>query len=291
MRVIAVSFCQHQKLGNSSPYVACMPGFTRDTQSMWEDTHLSRTGLNYGYHGSVGFFYGGWVMERFLQRTCLLVGESGIERLQKASVAVIGLGGVGSYAAEGLARAGIGHLTLVDRDRVEPSNINRQLPALHSTVGRYKCEVMAERINDINPGVDLRVLAIEYCSQTAEQILDKKYDFIVDAIDSLSDKIHLIRNCLERGLPIISSMGAANRLDPLKFEIADIRHTHICPMARKVRRELRQHGIHSGVPVVFSTETPHIPQANAETRLGSISFVPGTAGLAIAAYVVNSLLG
>lgn len=230
-------------------------------------------------------------MDRFLQRTHLLVGNSGIQRLQAASIAVIGLGGVGSYAAEGLARSGIGHLTLVDRDRVEESNINRQLPALHSTIGRYKCEVMEDRIRDINPQIDLRILAIEYSENTSANILDRHLDFVVDAIDSLPDKIYLIKSCLELGLPIISSMGAANRLDPLKFQIADIKQTHICPMARKVRRELRSLDIDSGVPVVFSTENPRQPQlSDDETRLGSVAFVPGVAGLIAASFVVNSLL-
>jgi len=259
---------------------------------MWENTHLSRTGLNYGYHGSVGFFCGGIqiFMEGFLQRTSLLIGDDGVQRLQNAFVIIIGLGGVGSYAAEALARSGIGHLTLVDRDRVEVSNINRQLPALHSTLGRYKCEVMAERIRDINPDIDLRVLPVEFTPETAGNILDYPYDFVVDAIDSLTNKIHLIEYCLKKGLPIISSMGAANRLDPLKFQITDIKNTHTCPMARKMRKELRQLGITSGVPVVYSTENPHTPQYHEATRLGSISFVPGTAGLALASFVVNSLL-
>lgn len=259
---------------------------------MWEDTHLSRTGLNYGYHGSVGFFYGGIqkFMEGFLQRTSLLIGDHGIQRLQDAFVIIIGLGGVGSYAAEALARSGIGHLTLVDRDRVEATNLNRQLPALHSTLGRFKCEVMAERIRDINPDIDLRVLPAEYTPETAEDILNLPYDFVLDAIDSLTNKIHLIEHCLKKGLPIISSMGAANRLDPLKFQITDIKNTHTCPMARKIRRELRQLGIVSGVPVVYSTENPHIPQYHESTRLGSVSFVPGTAGLAMAGFVVNSII-
>lgn len=229
-------------------------------------------------------------MEGFLQRTSLLIGEHGIQRLQNAFVIIIGLGGVGSYAAEALARGGIGHLTLVDRDRVEASNINRQLPALHSTLGRFKCEVMAERIRDINPNVELRALPVEFTPETAENILDHSYDFVVDAIDSLTNKIHLIEYCIKRGLPIISSMGAANRLDPLKFQITDIKNTHTCPMARKLRRELRQLGITSGVPVVYSTENPRIPQYHEATRLGSISFVPGTAGLAMAGFVINSIL-
>ncbi|MFY9121022.1 MAG: tRNA threonylcarbamoyladenosine dehydratase [Syntrophomonadaceae bacterium] len=228
-------------------------------------------------------------MESFLQRTSLLIGDSGIQRLQNASVIVIGLGGVGSYAAEALARNGIGHMTLVDRDQVEATNINRQLPALHSTIGRYKCEVMAERILDINPGIELRVLPMEYTSETADSILDQPYDYVLDAIDSLTDKIHLIKHSLEKGLPIISAMGAANRLDPLKFQITDISNTHTCPMARKVRRELRQFGIVSGVPVVYSTENPHNILDDRSTRLGSVSFVPGTAGLAMAGYVINSI--
>jgi tRNA A37 threonylcarbamoyladenosine dehydratase len=130
---------------------------------------------------------------------------------------------------------------------------------------------------------------MEYTPGTADSILDQSYDFVLDAIDSLTDKIHLITHSLEKGLPIISSMGAANRLDPLKFQITDINNTHTCPMARKVRRELRQLGIDSGVPVVYSTENPHKLQENQSTKLGSVSFVPGTAGLAMAGYVINSI--
>lgn len=157
-------------------------------------------------------------MEGFLQRTSLLIGEDGIQRLQNSFVMVIGLGGVGSYAAEALARSGIGHLTLVDRDRVEASNINRQLPALHSTLGRFKCEVMAERIRDINPDIDLRVLPVEYTPETADKILDRSYDFVVDAIDSLTDKIHLIEHCLKKACPSLVRWELPTVLIRLSFK-------------------------------------------------------------------------
>lgn len=226
----------------------------------------------------------------FLHRTRLLLKEEGIHRLQQSWVAVIGLGGVGSYAAEAIARSGVGHMTIIDRDQVEVSNINRQLPALQSTLGRYKAEVIGERLLDINPSLKLDIRVEEYNPATSSSLLNPDLHFVVDAIDSLVAKIHLIVSCIDNRLPIISAMGAANRLDPLQLHIDDIKNTSNCPMARRVRRELRNNGIYQGVPVVYSTELP-VKLENNSTKLGSVAYVPGCAGLLMASYVVNHLAG
>ncbi len=224
--------------------------------------------------------------EKIFSRTKLLIGKEGIEKLNKSKVAVIGIGGVGSFAAEALARAGVGTLILVDSDVICPSNLNRQIHALHSTMGLPKVEVMKNRIFDINP--DAKVFGIRefYSSETASKILAQDFDYLVDAIDSLNSKIDLIINCKKLNIPIISAMGAGNKLDPTKFKVADISETSVCPMARKIRKELRKNGIEKGVKVVFSTETPlknHHPP-------GSISFVPPVMGLIMAGEVINHLI-
>lgn len=229
-------------------------------------------------------------MQGYFARTELLIGKENMEKIKNASVAVIGLGGVGSYAAEAVARAGVGNITLVDYDIVVESNINRQLPALTSTLGKLKVEVMGNRIKDINPEVNLRIMPVPYNADTSSDILKKPVDYVIDAIDSLRDKIHLIKTCLMLNIPIISSMGTANRLDPQFLKIADISKTCICPMARRVRRELRKEGIFKGLPVVYSEEEPVKNGYNGETRLGSISYVPSVAGLFLASYVINSLV-
>lgn len=230
-------------------------------------------------------------MEKYFARTELLIGEENMKKLKNASVVVVGIGGVGSYAAEAVARAGVGHITLVDHDRVIESNINRQLPALSSTIGKLKVEVMAIRIKDINPGIDLRIIPMPYTSDTSNDILKKPVDYVIDAIDFLPDKVHLIKTCLEQGISIVSSMGAANRLKPQMFKIADISQSKICPMAKKMRRELRKEGIYKGLTVVYSEEEPVKSDYNGETRLGSISYVPSVAGLFLASQVINSLIG
>lgn len=224
--------------------------------------------------------------ENIFSRTELLIGKEGIKRLNKSKVAVVGIGGVGSYATEALARAGVGTLILVDSDNICPSNLNRQIHALHSTIGLPKVDVMKDRIHDINP--DAKVVCIRefYSKKTAAKILVEDFDYIVDAIDSLTSKVNLIVNSKKLNLPIISAMGAGNKLDPTKFQVADISETSVCPMARKIRKELRKNGIEKGVKVVFSTEPPlknqHPP--------GSISFVPSVMGLIIASEVINYLI-
>jgi len=221
-------------------------------------------------------------------RTRLLLGEEACSYLAQARIMVVGLGGVGSYAAEGLARGGIGSMILVDSDRVTISNINRQLVALVSTLGKPKTEVMADRIRDINPECEVDACVIRCTSDTIDELLNKRPDYVVDAIDSVPDKVCLIKECFTRGIPVISSMGAGNRLDPTRFELSDISQTNTCPLARKLRHELRKVNINEGLRVVYSREKP-IP---IETGLpvGSISFVPSVAGLILAGAVIKDLL-
>ena len=231
--------------------------------------------------------------EAFLREEMLL-GEAAMERLSRAHVIVFGIGGVGSYAAEGLARAGIGALTLVDSDTVGISNLNRQLCALHSTVGRYKSDVMAERIRDIHP--DCRVISMPelYNEENKEHFFAAPYDYIVDAIDLVSCKLSLIQTAKERGVPIISAMGTGNKLDPTRFRITDISKTSGCHLARVMRRELRNRGIINHT-VLYSEELPQTPaqlEAPPPGRRsipGSVSWVPSCAGLMLAGYVVQQL--
>lgn len=226
-------------------------------------------------------------MENQYRRTEMLIGEDGVNRLSQSSVIIFGVGGVGSYATEGLARAGIGSITVVDKDCIDITNINRQIPALHSTVGRPKAEVIAERIRDINP--ECRVVAEEcfFLPDTADQFDFSAYDYIVDAIDNVTGKIALAEKAFREGTPIISSMGTGNKLDPTAFRVADIEKTRVCPLARVMRHELRKRGVH-GLKVVYSEEEP--VKTGSRTP-GSVSFVPSVAGLIIAGEVIKSLLG
>lgn len=226
-----------------------------------------------------------------------MLGAAGLEKLATAKVAVFGLGGVGSFAAEALARSGIGHLVLVDHDRVSITNLNRQLPATFSTLGEFKVEVMKRRIADINPKAVVETFPVFYTPEKGGELLAPGYDYIVDAVDTVSAKVDLIRRARELGIPIVSSMGAGNRLDPEKFQVADISATHTCPLAKVVRRELRRLGITRGVKVVFSTEPPLKPAGRGEEGEGrrqvpgSVAFVPPVAGMLLAGAVVRELLG
>ena len=199
---------------------------------------------------------------------------------------IFGVGGVGSYVTEGLARAGIGSITVVDKDCIDITNINRQIPALHSTVGRPKAEVIAERIRDINP--ECRVVAEEcfFLPDTADRFDFSEYDHVIDAIDNVTGKIALAEKAFREGTPIISSMGTGNKLDPTAFRVADIEKTRVCPLARVMRHELRKRGVH-GLKVVYSEEEP--VKTGSRTP-GSVSFVPSVAGLIIAGEVIKSLL-
>lgn len=230
-------------------------------------------------------------MHRFL-RTQWLIGQEGLHKLQAATVAVCGLGGVGGAAVEALARSGIGKLVIIDHDRVDPTNINRQLIAFTSTIGQPKVEVAAARLRDINPECEVIALQMFYNKDCSQQLFDHQPDYVVDAIDSVAAKVDLITECVARNVPIISSMGAGNKLDPTKFMVADISETHTCPLAKVVRTNLRKLGITRGVKTVFSTEQPRkIERGDTDERApGSIAFVPPVAGYIIASVVIRDLL-
>ena len=234
-------------------------------------------------------------MEEAFLREEMLLGARAMERLRRAHVIVFGIGGVGSYAAEGLARAGIGRLTLVDNDTVGMTNLNRQLCALHSTLGQYKSDVMAARVRDINPDCRVTSLPELYSEETKERFFTEAYDYIVDAIDLVSCKLSLIQAAKERGIPIISAMGTGNKLDPTRFCITDISKTSGCHLARIMRRELRSRGILHHT-VLYSEELPMTPEEleapppGRRSIPGSVSWVPSCAGLMLAGYVVQALI-
>ena len=234
-------------------------------------------------------------MNQAFIRQEMLLGSEAMERLARSHVIVFGIGGVGSYAVEGLARAGIGSLTLVDSDTIGISNLNRQLCALHSTMGQYKSDVMAARVRDINPDCQVRSLPLLYNEESKEQFFDRPYDYIVDAIDLVSCKLSLICTARERSIPMISAMGTGNKLDPTQFCITDISKTSGCHLARIMRRELRARGIDHHT-VLFSKELPQTPVSAEEPPPGrrsipaSLSWVPSVAGLMLAGHVVQELI-
>ncbi len=227
----------------------------------------------------------------FLQRTELLIGRENITRLQNAKVAVCGLGGVGSAAAEALARVGIGHLRLIDFDKVDITNLNRQLLATHETIGIKKVQAMAERILKINPSCDLELREAFITSENVNQLLNGM-DFVVDAIDNVTGKIAIIVYCKANSIGIVSSMGTGNKLFPERLEIVDISQTSICPLARVMRRELKKRGIEKGVTVVYSGEQPVKIKVTEGEKLvtASISFVPPVAGMLLSSYVVRKII-
>lgn len=229
-------------------------------------------------------------------RTQLLLGEAAMERLARSRVAVFGVGGVGGYVVEALARSGVGALDLIDNDTVSVTNLNRQIIALRSTVGRYKVDVAAERVGDINPDCRVTVYKTFYLPETQEQFDFAQYDYVVDAIDTVKGKLALVEQARAAGTPIICSMGAGNKLDPAAFEVADIYQTSVCPLAKVMRVECRKRGI-DHLKVVYSKEPPRTPQGAAEDPApgkratpGSIAFVPSAAGLVLAGEVVKDLI-
>ena len=225
-------------------------------------------------------------MENQFERTELLIGTEGLQRLADARVAVFGIGGVGGYVAEALARSGIGVLDLIDHDKVSITNLNRQIYALRSTVGRYKVDVAKERIQDINPAAQVYVHKVFYLPDTAAQFDFTAYDYVVDAIDTVTGKLALVQQAQAAGTPVISSMGAGNKMDPSAFLAADIYETSVCPLAKVMRRELKKRGIEK-LKVVYSKEQPlqtHGPVP------GSNAFVPAAAGLVLAGEVVKDLI-
>ena len=223
--------------------------------------------------------------DRF-QRTKLLLGDENFSKLTAATVAVFGVGGVGSFAVEALARSGIGHLILIDKDNIDTTNINRQLHALNSTVGRSKVEVMRERIGEINPAAQVDTVQKFFLpGESVEDFFLCQYDYVVDAIDTLTAKIFLVEECNRRGIKIISSMGAGNKLDATRFKVSDIFQTSVDPIAKVMRKKLRERGINS-LKVVWSDEQP-LP---VKEIIGSNAFVPSVAGLIMAGAVVNDLI-
>ena len=220
-------------------------------------------------------------------RTEMVIGSEAVDKIKAASVIVFGIGGVGSYVVEGLARAGVDKLVLVDNDVVDITNINRQLSALHSTIGKPKAQVMAERVKDINPDCDVEAVECFFMPDTADSFDFAGFDYVVDAIDTVTGKLALIEKAFNEDVPVISSMGTGNKLDPSRFKITTIEKTKVCPLAKVMRKELKNRGI-KGVKVLYSEEEP-IKQEGVRTP-GSISFVPSVAGLMIAGEVVRDII-
>lgn len=233
-------------------------------------------------------------MENQFQRTEAILGSDNMKKLDSSHVILFGVGGVGGYVAEALARSGVGHLTLVDMDTVSITNINRQIIALHSTVGKYKTEVMKDRIKDINPLAEVTVKNCFFMPENADEFDFSIYDYVVDAVDTVTAKLEIIMRAKESGVPVISSMGAGNKLDPSKFKVSDIFKTSVCPLARTMRYELKKRNVKK-LKVVFSDELP-VKTENSEAvhgkvAPGSTAFVPSAAGLLIASEVVKDLCG
>lgn len=236
-------------------------------------------------------------MENQFERTELLIGKDGVEKLKNSRAAVFGIGGVGGFTAEALVRSGIGSIDIIDNDTVALSNINRQIIAAHSTLGRLKVDVAEERFLDINPDLKVRKYPVFYTPETSAQFDFTQYDYIVDAIDTVTGKIELIMNAEKAGTPIISSMGAGNKLDPTLFEVTDIYKTSVCPLARVMRSELKKRGIKK-LKVVYSKEAPITPLSGEKNNgekfrrqtPGSAAFVPSVAGLIIAGEIVKDII-
>lgn len=244
-------------------------------------------------------------MKHQFSRNELAYGQEGLDLLKEQTVVVLGVGGVGTFAAEALARTNIGHIILIDKDDVDITNVNRQIHALTTTIGQSKVSLMEERIKLINPDCKVTALHMFYTEDTYEDLFENyDIDYFIDASDTIMYKVHLMKECLERNIKVISSMGAANKIDPTRFVIEDISKTHTDPIAKIIRRKLKKLGITKGVPVVFSDESPlviredvkeTVGDANAPTRKGQMppssnAFVPSVAGLICASYVINDIL-
>ncbi len=313
---------QHHNKGNSTLPVEYTPLSRGRTKQAGGYPPAERRFIQVSINGTVGrpapftgvFLWkeNAHIMLHRFSRLELLVGDHGLTTLAAKHVAVFGLGGVGGHAAEALARSGVGQLTLVDYDDVCLTNMNRQLVALHSTVGRDKVDVMVERINDINPHCRVHAVKEFYTADNGHAMLQGPFDFVLDAIDTVSAKLDLIQRCLERQIPIISCMGAGNKWDPTQLTVCDIAETHTCPLAKIVRLQLRKAGWVQGLPVVFSPEQPApivttagschggcvCPDPGSKpfnctqrrSIPGSTAFVPPAAGLAMASYAVRRLL-
>lgn len=232
--------------------------------------------------------------KEFTDRTEIIIGKAGLEKLKSANVIIFGVGGVGSFTAEGLTRAGVGNITIVDFDEIDITNINRQIQALHSTVGEKKVFTMAKRLKDINPELNLKIIDKMVDETNIDEILNFDYDYVIDAIDMVKSKISLIEKCKNKKIKIISSMGMGNKFDPTKIEIADIYKTEMCPLARVMRKELNQRCI-KNLTVIYSKEKPIKPIEKLDDGIlkrvnGTMSFVPSCGGLIIASKVVEDLI-
>ncbi len=230
-------------------------------------------------------------MLKQFERTSLVIGEDNVKKLNKSKVVVFGAGGVGSYVIEALARAGVGHLVIVDGDKVDETNINRQIIALHSTIGLPKVEAAKKRVFDINPNIEVQTRE-EFFLSESDDFFDETINYVVDAVDTITAKIEIIERAKKHNIPVISSMGTGNKLDPTRFEIADISKTSVCPLAKVMRKELAKRQI-KDVKVLFSKEEPIKSTAFSETGKptpGSISFVPSCGGLIIAGEVIKDLI-
>lgn len=225
--------------------------------------------------------------ENWTNRTEILIGKEAIKKLEKAKIAVYGIGGVGSFVVEGLVRSGVGHIVLIDKDVISLTNINRQIHANQKTIGKRKTEVMKQRILEINPRIKVETYMIEDLQEGEEMLIDRSFSYIVDAVDTIKTKLKLIEKAKKENVPILSCMGTGNKLDPSKFQIADMKDTSICPLARVMRKELKKRNINQ-LKVLYSKEEP-IRQKEQE-QVGSISFVPSVAGLMIAGEVVKDII-
>lgn len=237
-------------------------------------------------------------MTNWLERTELLLGDEKLAMLRRANVLVVGVGGVGAYAAEMIVRAGVGRMTIADADKVSETNINRQLVALHSTIGREKCDILAERLKDINPELQLTVVNRFIKDSETDALLDSdRFDYVVDAIDTLSPKLALIKGALDRSIPLVSSMGAGAKTDPTLLEIKDIAKTHHCPLAHMLRKRLHKIGIKRGFWAVFSPEPVRegamilCEEQNKKSNVGTISYIPALFGIGCASVVIRDLIG
>ena len=237
-------------------------------------------------------------MTNWLERTELLLGEEKLNILRNANVLVVGVGGVGAYAAEMIVRTGVGRMTIADADRVSNTNINRQLVALHSTIGREKCDILAERLRDINPEIQLTIVNRFIKDDETDALLDSdKFNYVVDAIDTLSPKLALIKGALDREIPLVSSMGAGAKTDPTLMEIKDIAKTHHCPLAHMLRKRLHKIGIKRGFWAVFSPEPVRegamilCEEQNKKSNVGTISYIPALFGIGCASVVIRDLIG
>lgn len=237
-------------------------------------------------------------------RNELAIGKEGLEKIKNKTVAILGVGGVGSFAAEACARSGVGRIILVDKDNVDITNVNRQLVAYLSTIGKSKSAIMKERIADINPECEVIDMHMFYTEETYEKFFELGIDYVIDASDTVMYKVHLAIECIKRNIPIISSMGAANKMDPTRFQIADISKTHTDPLAKVIRHKLKKEGIRKGVMVVFSDESPIVARPDVVEEVGnpnaqirkakmppsSNAFCPSVAGLIAASWVINDIL-